>query len=1433
MRKIICYFFVCLLVPVFAERYAVIVGVSDYLNNDLINDLNYCDDDAREFRDALLQDAGWSSSNISLLIDSQASKANIQSAIQHMASVAEPDDLCLIIFSGHGGQASDLSPIDEVDGSDEYLVPYDFDGTAATVILDDEFPLWIETINAGQIAIILDTCHSGGQVKQVGQNRVKSIYQGAWNAKIGDGFSADFEERSRDMDDLSGIVVVTAADDDELSWDAGPLQNGLFSYYAVRAMTEDAGNADANGNGQLSCEELFTYASPLVVSYSSSNLSAIQHPQIYDGNGTPELEIISVSGASTDDVYEPNDSLTEAYIGLGERVWLSTLSGSGIQADEDWYEITVSPSGYERVQVECVFTHADGDIDLALYDSGGTQLARSETITDNESIDYTVAAPGTYYIRVYYGNTGNTYDLWWDNVLVPTGLPDLAPAQFTGWDDYIVVSTETGTSSSVSTFTTDDILYVDFGSGNFGDGDAGEHHYGLYVDGVLEHYSVVSSCSPGYGGRIQDAEIGPLPAGEHTLEVKCDYLDEVAEQDETNNDYSRIISVVESGAEEDTLHVSFDASGGTNTSISFTNDGSLWAFDTSQLEGWATAALTGRNTIGLGGGTDHVGWYGESSLRISVSENFGDARSCSMEVNSPKETYIIVISQEASPATGNYSGGSGTEADPYQIADKQDLLDLGMNTGDYDKYFVMTADIDLSGESFASAIIAPDEDSTTNLFVGTKFSGSFDGAGYTVSNLMIDASTVGGHYLGLFGYVSGSSSSIENLRLEGVRITGGGVTSDYLGGLCGRIDSGEVRECSVSGSIGGGYNYVGGLVGLSYSAAISSCCSESEVLNFDDCWYVGGFIGVSAESSIHTCYALGEVRGASHVGGLIGLIDGGLIDTCYSACKVIGTSETGGLIGHDYQGDTSVECCFWDTQISGVLVSSGGVGITTSEMQTQSMFAAAGWDFSEVWYMDGYPGLQCFSGVAPLQVAALVINGPEIVTEESSTNYNCLAYFEDESFADVTLLANWSTDTPDMTSISNGILSVTEVGSDESCTITASYGEKTATKVITVKDVPLNVVALVVSGPDSVVEKTTTNYICTAYFADESSADVTAEASWLIDNTNIATICGGVLSAQNVSGDQTCTVTAVYQGESQSRSVTIMDTPAQGLPYNDSFETGMGLWVSSGSDFDWSLGSGSTPSPITGPSGASDGSQYLFIEATGNTQKTAGVEGSFSFSGMTNVMLTFDYHMYGQDMGILHVDVYDGVWRNAVWSRSGQQHAGEMEPWCQAMVDLTAFDGKDEVIIRFRGVVGTSYLSDMAIDNVSITGSMIATYQSWVDGYSVPVNQQGYFDAPAGDGIENIWKYAVGLSPLSASSKEDLYTCSIVSNRFCVTYLKSKDAPQADILPSWYSVLGGVWETNGLTISEIGENSTQEIWQVSAPISSNGFIRLEVELETP
>jgi len=158
------------------------------------------------------------------------------------------------------------------------------------------------------------------------------------------------------------------------------------------------------------------------------------------------------------------------------------------------------------------------------------------------------------------------------------------------------------------------------------------------------------------------------------------------------------------------------------------------------------------------------------------------------------------------------------------------------------------------------------------------------------------------------------------------------------------------------------------------------------------------------------------------------------------------------------------------------------------------------------------------------------------------------------------------------------------------------------------------------------------------------------------------------------------------------------------FPYNESFETDFGKWVQSTlDDFNWTRDSGGTGSSGTGPSAAQDGTWYLYTEASSpnSPAKTAGLYAYCDFATMTWPQLEFYYNMYGANMGTLYLmvstDNAEATW-DTVWSMTGDQGTD----WHQASVGLGSYAG-DTIMVKFTGLTGIDFTSDMAIDNVSIT----------------------------------------------------------------------------------------------------------------------------------
>ena len=136
--------------------------------------------------------------------------------------------------------------------------------------------------------------------------------------------------------------------------------------------------------------------------------------------------------------------------------------------------------------------------------------------------------------------------------------------------------------------------------------------------------------------------------------------------------------------------------------------------------------------------------------------------------------------------------------------------------------------------------------------------------------------------------------------------------------------------------------------------------------------------------------------------------------------------------------------------------------------------------------------------------------------------------------------------------------------------------------------------------------------------------------------------------------------------------------------YASNFEIGFGDWTqATNEDFNWTRKSGSTGSSNTGPSSASEGSYYIYTEASSPNypSKTATIT-SIPYAISSNGTFTFDYHMYGATIGqlTLSASTNGGSSWQTIWSLLGNQ--GNL--WQTAQVDLSSYNGST-VSFKFTG----------------------------------------------------------------------------------------------------------------------------------------------------
>lgn len=234
------------------QRYALLVGVNQY-NSKEINTLTCSAKDVRALRDLLVDPkrAAFPPENVVLMTDDQQdptlqpNRLNIYKKLSWLAGKAEPRDMILVYYSGHGYQ-------DAVTKT-SYLLPEDTDPQLLkdSAIPNDEFLKRIADIKAEKKLIILDACHSGG-VGKMSKGAMESLGKDYW----------DQFGRSK------GTAVLASCSASEQSFEMPGGQNSVFTNYLVKGLTLDG---DENHDGVVTFQEAANYVGKAVSAWAAQN----------------------------------------------------------------------------------------------------------------------------------------------------------------------------------------------------------------------------------------------------------------------------------------------------------------------------------------------------------------------------------------------------------------------------------------------------------------------------------------------------------------------------------------------------------------------------------------------------------------------------------------------------------------------------------------------------------------------------------------------------------------------------------------------------------------------------------------------------------------------------------------------------------------------------------------------------------------------------------------------------------------------------------------------------------------------------------------------------------------------------------------------------------------------------------------------------------
>lgn len=358
-------------------------------------------------------------------------------------------------------------------------------------------------------------------------------------------------------------------------------------------------------------------------------------------------------------------------------------------------------------------------------------------------------------------------------------------------------------------------------------------------------------------------------------------------------------------------------------------------------------------------------------LSIKLARNVDILKNESVVVAATAPTNSTNWLDSSSNYTTTFSG-SGTEADPYLIANEKQLAGLSYNVKnnrDYSdgKYFKQTKDLDMKAYYWTPI------GSGSYYF---DFAGNYDGGGHTVSGIF----TKDIDYAGLFG--RSGYGEIKNVGVINSNIQGNYAAGGIYGGFDGSSGP-EVSQCYSENCTITGTTYAGGICGALFGLRITDCYNKSTIIGSGASSYAGGIAGYlsyGGQDSIQNCINAGSVS-ANTAGGILGYLSyissGYVIEDVFAYGSVSGATR-GAIIGKGpSSGDTTNAMdeltCRYEIDVYENTMGFGESDL--KDLMTKRSYFNSSWDFDNTWYIE--------DGIVPrLRVFGLPTNWIDLADNE-------------------------------------------------------------------------------------------------------------------------------------------------------------------------------------------------------------------------------------------------------------------------------------------------------------------------------------------------------------------------------------------------------------------------------------------------------------------
>lgn len=210
--------------------YMVSAGIADY---QYINDLRKAENDAKEMAKLY----GTHTKNITLLTGMQATHDAIKLALENQFSKAQPNDIVVFFFSGHGMKGG--------------LCPYDTKPKEENILYYKEIQQVLRTCKAKTKLLFIDACYSGG----FRDNKNNSSAQQSFNGQ-------------------NGVMLFLSSRTGETSQENPWANYGFYTQYLVRGIK---GAADVDKDRIITAKEIYDYVSQNVKKATRQQ----QHPVMW------------------------------------------------------------------------------------------------------------------------------------------------------------------------------------------------------------------------------------------------------------------------------------------------------------------------------------------------------------------------------------------------------------------------------------------------------------------------------------------------------------------------------------------------------------------------------------------------------------------------------------------------------------------------------------------------------------------------------------------------------------------------------------------------------------------------------------------------------------------------------------------------------------------------------------------------------------------------------------------------------------------------------------------------------------------------------------------------------------------------------------------------------------------------------------------------